>query len=96
MHSTWSQRHQNSGAVAAKLSARLFVQVPVAVLRLICAPFARLASDSAFRMLALKGILRIGGRSGAEAGTVPTRLTTSGKQHKRHSLSTAMARAYVL
>jgi hypothetical protein len=66
--SHFHQRHRTSAAIAAKLSARLFVQVPVAVLRLICAPLVRLASDRAFRMLALKGILRIAGAMGAAAG----------------------------
>jgi succinoglycan biosynthesis protein ExoM len=66
--SYFHQRHQNSAAIAAKLSARLFVQVPVAALRLICAPLVRLASEHAFRMLALKGIQRIAGAVGTAAG----------------------------
>jgi succinoglycan biosynthesis protein ExoM len=66
--SCFHQRHQKSAAVAAKLSARLFVQVPVAALRLICAPLVHLASKSAFRKLVLKGVLRIAGAAGAAAG----------------------------
>jgi succinoglycan biosynthesis protein ExoM len=66
--SHFHRRHQKSTAIAAKLSARLFVQVPVAALRLICAPLVRFASKQAFRMLALKGILRIAGAAGAAAG----------------------------
>jgi succinoglycan biosynthesis protein ExoM len=62
------QRHQKSLTIAAKLGARLFVQAPVGALRLICAPLARVASQSAFRILALKGILRIAGAVGAAAG----------------------------
>jgi glycosyltransferase involved in cell wall biosynthesis len=66
--SYFHQRHQSSAAIAAKLSARLFVQVPVAALRLICAPLVRFASEYAFRKLTLKGILRIAGAMGAAAG----------------------------
>jgi hypothetical protein len=68
--SYFHRRYKGAGKAATKLAARCAFHAPVAVARLVAAPFVWLFSEDAFRALVSKGTARLAGTMGAAAGLV--------------------------
>jgi glycosyltransferase involved in cell wall biosynthesis len=68
--SYFHRRYKGARKAATKLAVRCVFQVPVAVARLVAAPFALLVSEDAFRGFVGKGSARLAGTLGAAAGFV--------------------------
>jgi succinoglycan biosynthesis protein ExoM len=66
--SYFHRRHKGALTAAMKLTARCAFHVPVAIGRLVAAPFAWPFSEEAFRELVNKGAQRLAGAAGAVAG----------------------------
>jgi hypothetical protein len=66
--SYFHRRYKGARRAALKLAGRWVFQAPVAVLRLLAAPFAWPFSADAFRGLVTKGSARLAGVAGATAG----------------------------
>jgi succinoglycan biosynthesis protein ExoM len=68
--SNFHRRYKGARKAAMKLAVRCAFQVPVAVLRLVAAPFAWPFSEDTFRDLVSKATARLAGTLGAAAGFV--------------------------
>jgi GT2 family glycosyltransferase len=68
--SSFHRRYKGLAAAVQKLAARWLFQAPVAVARLMTAPFVWPFSELAFKGLVLKGTARLAGAAGAAAGLV--------------------------
>jgi succinoglycan biosynthesis protein ExoM len=66
--SYFHRRYKGAHKATARLAARCAFQAPMAVARLLAAPFAWPFSEDAFRGLVTKGTARLAGAAGAAAG----------------------------
>jgi succinoglycan biosynthesis protein ExoM len=66
--SYFHRRYQGAARAAMKLAVRCTLQAPVAVARLVAAPFTWPFSEDVFRGLVTKGAARLAGAVGAAAG----------------------------
>jgi glycosyltransferase involved in cell wall biosynthesis len=66
--SSFHRRYKGLSGAVRKLAGRWLLQAPVAVARLIAAPFVWPFSEPAFKGLVLKGAARLAGAAGAAAG----------------------------
>jgi succinoglycan biosynthesis protein ExoM len=68
--SYFHRRYKGAHKAVLKLAARCAFQAPLAIARLVAAPFAWPFSEDAFRGLVSKGTARLAGAAGAAAGLV--------------------------